>query len=147
MTKIFKLLSAIVALVIGAVVSAMTGENSYKESDGRAVNVDLLYTVDTGQVAYVDGWLGVMSASGDSGDERALDINPIERQFTVPSGLSVSKGDIVYIDITDLTGHIPDDAAYSTSAGSNKVAYFKATADKDDNDVVTGVVLPGNLAS
>lgn len=123
-----------------------TGADSYKESDGAALNVDLLYTVDKGDVAYVDGWLGVTANSGDSGDTIALDVSSIERQFTVPSGLGASKGDIVYIDVTDLTGHKPDDTAYSTSSGANKVAFFKATADQDGT-LLTGIVLAGNLAS
>ena len=126
----------------------MAGENSYLESDGKAVDVDLSYTVGKDQVAVVEGWLGVAMGSGDSGDTIALGVDDREYQFTVPSGLSVSKGDIVFIEVADLTGHVPDDTAYSTSAGAGKVAFFKATADKDANDVVTGVMLAKNaLAS
>jgi hypothetical protein len=125
----------------------MPGTLSHKESDGKSVQVDLLYEVDRGQIAVVQGWLGVMAEGGDSGDTRAMTVESVERQFTVPAGLTVNKGDIVYIDVTDVTGHDVDDTAWSTSAGSNKVAFFKATAAKDANNVVLGIVIPGNLAS
>jgi hypothetical protein len=126
---------------------ATTGIDTHKESDGQAVTVSLDATVYKDQVAYVDGWLGVAAGSGDSGDSIALDIGSVERQFTVPSSLNASKGDIVYIDVTSLYGqHIPNDSAYSTSAGGNKVAFFKATSDQDGT-FITGVVIPWGLAS
>lgn len=120
--------------------------NTYFESDGKAVDVNLLYDVDAWDVVVVEGWLGVAVTAGESGESVALDISQVERQFVVPAGLSVAKGNIVYIDVTDLTGHTPDSTAYSTSAGANKIAFFKATSAKDSNNVVTGIVLP-NLAS
>jgi hypothetical protein len=119
----------------------MAGENTYKESDGKAVNVVLSYTVDKDQLCVVEGWLGIAGASGDSGDQIALSVDEYEYQLTVPSGLSVAKGDIVYITVADLTGHIPDDTAYTTSAGAGKVALMKATAAKDSNNVVTGIMM------
>lgn len=119
-----------------------TGADTYFESDGKAVNVALTYTVLRNQVAYIEGWLGIMAEGGDSGDSRAMTIDQREYQFTVPSGLSVAKGATVYIEVADLTGHTPDDTAYSTSSGGGKVALFKATAAKDDNHVVTGILLP-----
>lgn len=117
---------------------------TYFESDGKAVNVDLLYTVLKGQPIYVDGWLGISGGSGDSGDTVALIADDREYQFLVPDGLSVSKGNIVYIEVATLTGHYPDDEAYGTSAGAGKIAFFKATADKDANNIVTGVMLAHN---
>jgi len=126
----------------------MAGENTYLESDGKSVEVDLLYTVPEGQLAVVEGWVGVAAESGDSGDRIALSSDDREYQFTVPAALDVDKGDIVYLEVADLTGHIPDDSAYSTSPGAGKVALFKATMDKDDNDMVTGIMLAHNaLAS
>ncbi len=122
----------------------MAGENTYFESDGNAVDVTLDNTVGKGQVAVVEGWLGIAGASGDSGDEISLAVDNREYQFTVPAGLAVSKGDIVYVDVADLTGHVPDDTAYATTAGAGLVAFFKATADKDANDVVTGIMLAHN---
>ena len=122
--------------------------DTFFESDGKAVNVDLLYTVGKGEVAVVDGWSGITGQSGDSGDEIALIADNREYQFEVPSTLDVSKGDIVYLEVADVTGHTPDSTACSTSAGGGKVALFKATADKDANDIVTGVMLAHNaLAS
>lgn len=121
---------------------------TYFESDGKAVNVDLLYTVAKGQPIVVDGWTGIAGGDGASGETIALIADNREYQFLVPTGLSVSKGDIVYITVATVTGHYPDDEAYTTSAGAGKVAFFKATADKDANDIVTGVMLAHNaLAS
>lgn len=126
----------------------MTVGDTFFESDGKAVNVDLLYTVGKGEVAVVDGWAGITGQSGDSGDEIALIADNREYQIEVPSTLDVDKGDIVYLEVADVTGHTPDDTAYSTSAGGGKVAFFKATADKDANDIVTGILLAHNaLAS
>lgn len=122
--------------------------DTFFESDGKAVDVDLLHTVTKGQVAVIDGWLGITAGAGESGEEIALIVDDREYQFYVPTALAVSKGDIVYIDVTDLTGHTPDSTAYSKTAGANKVAFFKATMDQDDNDLVTGILLAHNaLAS
>lgn len=117
------------------------GQNTEFESQGRAVNVTLAYNTDAKHVAYVEGWLGITNESGASGDTVALTVDRREYQFSVPSSLTVHKGDIVYVDVTDLTGHVPDDTAYSTtSSGSNK-PLFKATAEKASNNVVSGILL------
>lgn len=113
-------------------------------SDGQAVDVSLLYTVKKGQLAVVDEWIGITGASGDSGENIALIVDDREWQFVMPATLDVSKGDIVYLDVDDLTGHTPDSTAYSTSAASGSVALFKATSDQDDNNVVTGILLAKN---
>ena len=122
--------------------------DTFFESDGKAVDVLLTATVKAGQVAVVEGWLGITGASGDSGEYVALVVDDREYQFEVPSTLDVSKGDIVYVTVATVTGHTPDDGAYTTSAGAGNVALFKATADKDDNNIVTGIMLAHNaLAS
>lgn len=125
-----------------------TGANTYLESDGKSVQVALTATVTKDQVAYVQGFLGLVTKAGVSGENTNLNIDDREYQFTVPSGLSVSKGNIVYVDVTDLTGHTPDDSAYSTTAGSNKIRLFKATSDKDaTTHMVTGILLVGRHLS
>lgn len=123
----------------------MAGENTHKESDGRAVKVDLLYTVSAEDVVYADGWLGVAVGAGASGDNVAINIDRNEYQFTVPSGLAVSKGDIVRLDTTAITtSHVPPDGAYNKSAESaTNINLFKATSNKDANHVVTGILLSG----
>jgi len=124
------------------------GDNSYLESDGKAVHVNLLYTVSVHELLVVEGWVGIAGEDGVSGDMIALSVDDREYQFTVPSGLAVAKGAIVYLEVADLTGHKPDDTAYTTTAGAGKVALFKATAAKDVNNVVTGIMLAHNaLAS
>jgi hypothetical protein len=128
--------------------TTVAGLESYFESDGKAVNVALLYTVAKGAVIYAESWLGLAGEDGLSGETIALVADDREYQFVVPAGLSVAKGAIVYITVATVTGHYPDDEAYTTTAGSGKVAFFKATAAKDSNNVVTGVMLAHNaLAS
>ncbi|MHC4619594.1 MAG: hypothetical protein ACYTEQ_17750 [Planctomycetota bacterium] len=124
--------------------TTVAGTNNWFESDGKAVNVDLLYTVAKGSAIYVDAWLGLAGQSGDSGETIALVADDREYMFTVPASLSVSKGDIVYITVATVTGHYPDDEAYTTSAGAGKWAFFKATAAKDANNVVKGVMIAHN---
>jgi hypothetical protein len=126
---------------------AAVGKKVYKESDGKAINVTLSYTVEALQVAVVESWAGITMESGDSGETIALEIQAgVERQLEVPSTLAVAKGDIIYLTVATLTGHTPQDAAYTTSAGAGKIAFAKATAAKDANNVVT-VVMLGHLAS
>lgn len=126
----------------------MAGENTNFYSDGKSVDVDLLYTVPKGQVAVVDGWLGIAGSSGDSGDSIALLVDDREYVFSVPADLAAEKGDIIYITVADLTGHIPDDTAYGKTAGAGAVAFFKATMDQNDDDKISGILLAHNaLAS
>jgi hypothetical protein len=123
-----------------------TGKQTYKESDGKSLDVALVSNyVQKNQVIWAESWVGVTNESGDSGDTVSLDIAQIERQFTVPSTLSVSKGDIVYLIVANRTGNVFADNAYTTSIGAGRIAFFKATADKDANHVVTGIML-GQLA-
>lgn len=124
--------------------TTVAGSQAYFESDGKAINVDLLYAVNKGAVTYAQGILGVAGSSGASGDTIALAVDDREYQFKVPAGLTVTKGLIVYITVATSTGHYPDDEAYTTSAGAGKWAFFKATADKDANNIVTGVMLAHN---
>lgn len=122
----------------------MATGDTFFESDGKAVDVDLLYEVSKGQLAVVDGWLGIAGSNGESGEQIALIVDDREYQFEVPANLSVSKGDIVYIEVADVTGHDVDATAYGTSGGAGKIALFKATMDKDANNIVTGIMLAHN---
>lgn len=128
--------------------TTVAGSATYFESDGDACNVSLTAAVVKGAVIYADGWLGIAGGDGASGDTIACIVDDREYQFKVPASLSVSKGQIVYITVPTVTGHYPDDEAYTTSAGSNKIAFFRATAAKDANNIVTGIMLARNaLAS
>lgn len=125
--------------------TTVAGSQAYFESDGKAVNV----TLDAGDVAkgaviYADGWLGLAGEDALSGETLALIADDREYQFKVPAGLAVAKGAIVYITVATVTGHYPDDEAYTTSAGAGKLAFFKATAAKDSNNIVTGVMIAHN---
>jgi len=112
-------------------------------SDGNAVDVTLLASVVKDQVAVAEGWMGITGAAGASGEMVALSLRG-EYQFKVPSALSVSKGDIVRIDTADLTGNTPDDTAYNKNAeSSTNRNLFRATMDKNSDDIVTGILLVG----
>lgn len=124
--------------------TTVAGLPAVLESDGKAVNVSLVATVVKGAVIYAQGWLGLAGGDGVSGDTIALVADDREYQFKVPAGLSVSKGMIVYITVATTTGNYPDDEAYTTSSGAGKWAFFKATADKDSNNIVTGVMIAHN---
>jgi hypothetical protein len=139
---LIKMVLVVLAWFFGSVIASMfvVGADTHLESDGDAVNVDLTATVTAKQVALVEGWLGITGTAGESGDTIALDISPREYQFTVPTALAVVKGDKIYIEVADLTGHTPDDTAYSKTAGAGKVLFFKATSDQDDNDLVFGIL-------
>ncbi len=124
--------------------TTVAGLPAYLESDGRSVNVSLVATVVKGAVIYAEGHLGLAGGDGVSGDTIALVADDREYQFKVPAGLTVTKGLIVYITVATTTGNYPDDEAYTTSSGAGKWAFFKATADKDSNNIVTGVMIAHN---
>lgn len=126
----------------------MAGENSYFDNDGKAVNVTLTAAVSKGQLVVVQGWVGIAESNGAIGDQIALAIDDRAYQFTVPAGLAVAKGAIVYITLATVTGHKPDDAAYGVAPAAGAVAVFKAMEAKDANNVVIGRMLAANaLAS
>jgi hypothetical protein len=111
--------------------TTVAGTTTYFESDGKAVNVTLTTTVAKGAVIYAEGWLGIAGSDGESDDVIACIVDDREYQFEVPTGLTVN-------------GEYPDDEAYTTTAGAGKRAFFKATADKDANDIVTGIMIAHN---
>ena len=115
----------------------------HHESDGQSVQVALTASVEYNQVAVVESWVGITESRGDSGDTIAMTTDDHEYQWPVPDSLSVAKGEIVYVDTADLTGHTPDSTAYSKTSGAGKIKLFKATAAKDTslgsgNHFVTG---------
>lgn len=117
----------------------MATGDSFKTSDGKSVNVDLSYVVSAHALAYAEGWLGIASGYGESGDTIALQLEG-EYQVEVPSSLTLSKGDVLRIDTTHVTGHTPDDdtSAYNKSAASStNLTLGKVTVAKDANNVAT----------
>lgn len=122
--------------------------DSWFESDGKAVDVTLTAAVLKGRVIVVDGWLGIAGSNGAIGDTIALIVDDREHRFEVPAALAVAKGATVFVTVADVTGHYPDDTAYVTAAAAGAVAFFKATAAKDANNRVSGIMLAHNaLAS
>lgn len=123
------------------------GVNTYKNSDGKSVDVQLSYTVVRDRIAYIQGWLGVTAGAGDSDDYIALRVDDQEYQVDVGS-LSISKGANLYIDTADLTGHYPDSTAFGTSAGAGKFIFGKTTSEKDGNNIVkVKMIAAGQLLS
>lgn len=110
-------------------------------SDGGAVEVTVTSSVVAGDVAYVNGFLGIVTYAADSGESTNLDLLPREYIFDVGASLSVSKGDIVYVTVNSLTGHLPTLAGWATSSGSNRIRLFRATTDKDSNNMVHGILI------
>lgn len=146
MRALINVISTVVGLMVAWVVAAMTTGDTHYESDGKSVTLPLLYTVEKGDLVVVSSWLGIAANDGDSGDTIALEIDSVERQVVVPAALAAAIGDIIYIEVADVTGHKPDDTAYSKTAGSGKVAFLKVTV-AQSGTLVFGIVLPGNLAS
>lgn len=128
--------------------TTVAGSVSYFESDGKALNVALTSTVVKGAVIVAEDWLGIAGSDGDSGETIAMIVDDREWQVEVPVGLTATKGMILYITVATITGHYPDDEAYTTSAGAGKLAFMKLTSDKDANNIVTGIMLAhGQLLS
>lgn len=129
--------------------TTVAGSTTYFESDGKALNVTLTNgDVVKGAVAVVQGWLGIAGEDALSGETLALIVDDREHQVEVPVGLTATKGMILYITIATITGHYPDDEAYTTTAGAGKLAFMKLTSSKDANNIVTGIMLAhGQLLS
>lgn len=112
------------------------GEKVVFNSDGKAVDVNLSYTVEKGRVAVVEGWLGFTNGRGESGDKISLSVDDREYQLDVGATV-VEKGQNLFIDTADLTGHYPDSTAFSTTAGAGKLILGKVTRNKDANNIIT----------
>ena len=122
----------------------MSGLLSYFDNDGKAVNVTLTAAVAKGQVVVAQGWVGIAESNGAIGETIALAIDDRAYQFTVPAALAVAKGEIIYLVLASVTGHTPQDAAYTKVPAAGSVAFFKAMEAKDANNVVIGRMLAAN---
>jgi len=109
----------------------MAGENGHKLNTGLSVEIEVTSDIATGELAYVDGFLGFNVRAIESGESGVLDIEPSQWDILLPTALNLSKGNRIYVDVTDLTGHIPDDTAFSTSAGGSKKLWALAMTDQD----------------
>lgn len=115
----------------------MAGE-IYLNDDGMSVQLTALHTVAANRVAVVSNWLGISRGNAESGDIVALAVDKRSYQFKVPASFDPAVGDLVYIEVADVTGHYPDDTAWGTSAGSGKVALCKVVVAKNSDNWIIG---------
>lgn len=111
--------------------------SAIRYSNGNTVEVDVTSSVAEGDLAFVQGWLGFVPRAQVSGETTALNIEDAEFDVILPTSLNLSKGDEVWVDTTDLTGHIPDSTAYATSDGGSDTKLGRCVTDQDG---VTGRV-------
>lgn len=107
------------------------------ESHGRGMAVALTATITAERLIYAEGWFGIAEQAGDSGETVGLNIDRQELQIELPAAFAGVKGDSVYIDTAQVTNHVPDDAAYSKTAGAGKRFVGRLTSDQDAGDVAT----------
>lgn len=107
----------------------------HKETDGKSVDVNLVYTITGERPILVSDMVGIPEASGDSGDVVAMRCDGSVLQWQAPSGLSLEVGDIVYVDVSDTgSAHdVPDDA-FTTSSGADAIRLFQVLEEKDANN-------------
>jgi hypothetical protein len=123
-----------------------TQPNDPKRSDGKAVVVTAVSEFDKGAFVRkhrgVDvSWSGFACANAVSGDQVALTIAPYEFELMIPSDVEAEVGAILYIEKD--TGEITDKE--ETGEGENEkdnVPFMKVTVEKDENNVVWGILLP-----
>lgn len=102
-----------------------------KAGSGRTINRTLEATVSLKQLVVDTHFVGISQATGVSGDLSAWLVDDGTYMLWVPDALSVSEGDVIYIERANRTGNIPDNDAYSTSSGAGKTPAFIALADKN----------------
>lgn len=109
----------------------LTDKSAIEESYGGTVRVTADAAVSKGEVAYWDGWLGILADDSVSAADAVLIVDHREYQFYVPDAVDVSNGDTVFIDVDGITG-APADAKYGTDSSgmTTPMALFKATSDK-----------------
>lgn len=107
-------------------------ETFFKETDGKSVDVTIDYTISGERPILVDNWVGLPSQSGDSGDTIALVCDGGVYQWQAPSGLSLSVGNIVYVDISETgsANEVPD-SAFTTTATADTLPLFKVLTEKN----------------
>lgn len=119
-------------------------------TDGKAVNVKLSYPVEKDNLIVVQGGgvdtgsnhlIGFAGADGESGATVSIEIAYRNWDLEVPAGLTVNVGDTIYINPTSLTGHYPQDGAYTTTAGGSVVPLLWVTEPKDANNIVSGQLI------
>ena len=99
-------------------------------TDGGAVEVDLTSTVAKGDIAYLDGFRGILMQAGSSGETVAMEIAQRVHEISI-GDLTGAKGDIIYMDDTGALSNDDTDAAF-----------MKVVVAKDGNGYIWGLLLP-----
>lgn len=97
------------------------------ESDGQAVDVAINHTINKGQLIVAEGWLGITTNGGVSGGVVAIAMDQREYEIEVPTGFAVAKGDLIYVDTTQVTNGVVNSSAWFTASGSNRRLLGRAT--------------------
>jgi hypothetical protein len=106
--------------------------NALRRRDGHVVDLVLdAGDVSTGDIVVVDGWLGIVPRDAESGDTIALNVENAEFDMILPTSLSAVIGTEIYVTVADVTGHLVDDSAYSTSSGGGKRKLGRCVTDQD----------------
>jgi len=105
-------------------------------SDGKAVEITLTELTTKGTPVRVDGFMGILMASGSSGDIVAIEIAQRVHEMTVGVGVTAAKGDILYI---------AEDGTVDNT--NTERAFCKIVRAKDSNNIVWGLLLPQGAES
>ena len=117
----------------------------YKDTDGKAVDFTLSYTISGEKPILVNDIPGFPSESGDSGDMRSITADGGVYQWQAPAALSLSIGDTVYVDVSEVSGtHEIPDAAFTTTSGAGNVPFLRVLEEKDSNNWTSGKLINFN---
>lgn len=110
----------------------------YKETDGKSVDVTLIYSITGERPILVNEMVGLPFESGDSGDTIAMRADGAVFQWQAPAALSLSVGDTVYVDVSDTgSAHDVPDAAFKTASAADTHPLFRVLTAKDANNWCT----------
>lgn len=110
----------------------MSTHNAVRLNTGKAADVTITSAVETGDIFVADGFAGINPRDAESGDTVAMNIEVAQFDVLLPASLSLTKGDSIWLNTADVTGHIPNDTAWGTSdGGAGWILYGRALTDQN----------------